>query len=113
MERKVKKVYNILIFMPLDYMIYPSFTEYQFNTMVGVFCRQICYKGRIDSFKKEYSPKTKIDELDVDSLEYLDLVMEIENKFQMDIPDNDVESVQNLGDLISIIGKCLKARRKP
>ncbi len=49
-------------------------------------------------------------DLDVDSVEVMDLIMEIEDKFDIDIPINLVSEIERIGDLASLVFKRLEAR---
>ena len=49
-------------------------------------------------------------ELNIDSVEVMDLIMEIEDKFDIDIPINLVSDIERIGDLASLINARLEAR---
>ena len=44
-----------------------------------------------------------IDDLGADSLDIVELVMAIEEEFGLEIPDEDAERMQNIGDVISYV----------
>jgi acyl carrier protein len=44
-----------------------------------------------------------IDDLGADSLDIVELVMAIEEEFGLEIPDEDAERIQNIGDVISYV----------
>jgi len=44
-----------------------------------------------------------VDDLGADSLDLVELVMALEDNFDMKIPDEDVESIKTVGDAISYI----------
>ena len=44
-----------------------------------------------------------IDDLGADSLDIVELVMAIEDEFGLEIPDEDAERMQNIGDVISYV----------
>ena len=44
-----------------------------------------------------------IDDLGADSLDVVDLVMAIEDEFEMEIPDEAVEKIKTVGDIVSYI----------
>ncbi len=44
-----------------------------------------------------------IDDLGADSLDVVDLVMSIEEEFDMEIPDEAVEKIKTVGDIVSYI----------
>jgi acyl carrier protein len=49
-------------------------------------------------------------DLDIDSVEVMDLIMEIEDKFDIDIPINLVSDIERIGDLASLVHSRLEAR---
>jgi acyl carrier protein len=56
-------------------------------------------------------PETKItSELNIDSVEVMDLVMEIEQKFDIDIPISMLSDVETIGDLASIVATRVRER---
>lgn len=44
-----------------------------------------------------------VNDLGADSLDTVELVMEFENAFDMNIPDEDAEKIQTIGDAINYI----------
>ena len=46
-----------------------------------------------------------VNDLGADSLDTVELVMEIEDAFDLSIPDQDAEKIQTVGDVISYIEK--------
>ncbi len=44
-----------------------------------------------------------IDDLGADSLDIVELVMAIEEEFGLEIPDDDAEKIQSIGDAISYV----------
>ncbi len=44
-----------------------------------------------------------INDLDADSLDIVELVMEFEDAFDMNIPDEDAEKIQTVGDAVNYI----------
>ena len=55
--------------------------------------------------------ETKItSELNVDSVEVMDLVMELEQKFDIDIPISMLSDVETIGDLVEVVSARVKVR---
>ena len=46
-----------------------------------------------------------VNDLNADSLDTVELVMEFEEQFDINIPDEDAEKIQTVGDAIEYIGK--------
>lgn len=44
-----------------------------------------------------------IDDLGADSLDVVDLVMSLEEEFDIEIPDEDVENMKTVGDMVKYI----------
>ncbi len=44
-----------------------------------------------------------IEDLGADSLDVVDLLMTIEDEFEIEVPDEDVEKVKSVGDLVDYI----------
>jgi acyl carrier protein len=52
----------------------------------------------------ELSPSTELSgDLNIDSVAAMDLIMEIEDKFAIDIPINMLSDLRNLGDLVRLV----------
>ena len=49
-------------------------------------------------------------ELGLDSAQVMDLIMEIEDKFEIDIPINLVSDMTTVADLVAVVDRQLKAR---
>ena len=46
-----------------------------------------------------------VDDLGADSLDTVELVMAFEDEFEIEIPDEDAEQMQTVGDAIQYLGK--------
>ena len=44
-----------------------------------------------------------VDDLGADSLDIVDLVMTLEDEFDLEIPDEDIETVRSVGDLVKYL----------
>ena len=54
--------------------------------------------------REEISPDASfVEDLGADSLDIVELVMAIEEEFGLEIPDEDAERMQNIGDAISYV----------
>jgi len=59
--------------------------------------------------KGEVTPETSfINDLNADSLDTVELVMEFEDEFDMSIPDEEAEKIQTVGAAIDYITKIMK-----
>ncbi len=45
-----------------------------------------------------------LDDLGADSLDVVELVMAIEEEFGIEVPDEDVENIRTIGDIVSYLG---------
>ena len=46
---------------------------------------------------------TLADDLGADSLDVVDLLMSIEDEFEVEVPDSEVENIKTVGDLVKYI----------
>ena len=54
----------------------------------------------------EVKPESKfVDDLGADSLDVVELVMALEEKFEIEIPDEEAEKIQTVGDVVGYIEK--------
>ena len=61
--------------------------------------------------KQEISRETSfINDLNADSLDTVELVMEFEDEFDMSIPDEEAERIQTVGAAIDYIVKAMQAK---
>ena len=61
--------------------------------------------------KSEISRETSfINDLNADSLDTVELVMEFEDEFDMSIPDEEAEKIQTVGAAVDYIAKILKIK---
>ena len=51
-----------------------------------------------------------IDDLGADSLDQVELVMDFEDKFEVDIPDEDAEKMRTVGEAISYLSERLASK---
>ena len=51
----------------------------------------------------DFSEETTWDEINADSLDLVEIVMSIEDEFQIEIDDDAVSSMRNMGDLVAYI----------
>lgn len=61
--------------------------------------------------KSEITRETSfINDLNADSLDTVELVMEFEDEFDMSIPDEEAEKIQTVGAAIDYVAKVIQAR---
>lgn len=59
---------------------------------------------QFDVEEDSITPETNfIDDLGADSLDVVDLLMSIEDEFEIEIPDEEVENIKTVGELVSYI----------
>ncbi len=71
-----------------------------FEEIQEIICGQL--KAKPDEVKLETS---FIDDLGVDSLDSIELVMALEEKFNIEIPDEDAERMETVSDVVKYIAK--------
>ncbi|MBR6743541.1 MAG: acyl carrier protein [Clostridia bacterium] len=61
---------------------------------------------QLDAEADKMTPSTKIaDDLGADSLDLVDLLMSIEDEFGVEIPDEEVENLTTIGDVVDYISE--------
>lgn len=61
--------------------------------------------------KAEITPETSfVDDLNADSLDTVELVMELEDEFDMSIPDEEAEKIKTVGDAVSYVERQLTVK---
>ena len=64
----------------------------------------MCIRDRLDVEEEKVTAEASITEdLGADSLDVVDLVMSIEEEFDIEIPDEAVENIKTVGDIVSYI----------
>ena len=64
---------------------------------------------QLGATKEEIAPEASfIDDLGADSLDIVELVMAMEETFDIEIPDEDAEKIQTIGDAVSYIKERLE-----
>jgi len=64
---------------------------------------------QLGATREQLVPETSfIDDLGADSLDIVELVMAMEETFDVEIPDDDAEKIQTIGDAISYLKKRLE-----
>ncbi len=59
---------------------------------------------QLDADEAELTPETNIaKDLDADSLDVVELLMTIEDEFNIEIPDEEIENIVTIGDLTEYI----------
>ncbi len=53
--------------------------------------------------------ETTFEEIDADSLDIVELVMALEEEFDLEISDQEIENIKTIGDIVSYIELKLKA----
>lgn len=56
-----------------------------------------------DISPESISPETTLNELGLDSIDLVDLVMEIEEAFSVTIPDEEFEGIKSVSDIVALI----------
>jgi len=65
---------------------------------------------QLGATKEEIVPEASfIDDLGADSLDIVELVMAMEETFDIEIPDDDAEKIQTIGDAVSYLKEKLEA----
>ncbi len=60
---------------------------------------------QLDLDGEQLTIKTTFEDIDADSLDVVELVMALEEEFNLEIADEDVEKIKTIGDIVSYIEK--------
>lgn len=69
-----------------------------FEKVREILCEQLDYDE-----EKVTMESSIVDDLGADSLDVVDLVMSIEEEFDIEIPDEDIELVKTVGDMVRFV----------
>jgi len=58
---------------------------------------------QLDIDEDKITPETTFEDIDADSLDVVELVMALEEEFDLEIPDEAVENIKTVGDIINYI----------
>ena len=59
---------------------------------------------QLDADPEEMTMDTKIaEDLEADSLDVVELIMSIEEEFEVEIPDEEIENLKTIGDVVEYI----------
>jgi len=65
---------------------------------------KVILADQFDVDEDTITPETDIQEdLGADSLDVVDLLMSIEDEFEVEIPDEEIENIKTVGELVSFI----------
>ena len=65
---------------------------------------RVILAGQFDVDEDSLKPETDLqDDLGADSLDVVDLLMSIEDEFEIEIPDEEIENIRTVGDLVNYI----------
>jgi acyl carrier protein len=67
-------------------------------------------KEQLHNEKREVTVKTNIQEdLGIDSIALMEFIITLEDEFNLNIPDEDVEDIQTMGELVDYLSRRLKS----
>ncbi len=58
---------------------------------------------QFDIPEEEITMDSTMEDLDIDSIDAVDLAMSIEDEFDIDIPDNELEGFKSVGDVVRFV----------
>ena len=61
--------------------------------------------------KGELSEATTLEELDVNSARMIDIVLDLEDKFGVNVDDSDTPKLKTVGDLVSVVDDLVNAQK--
>lgn len=86
-------------------LTFPARDERPMSVADDPIFREVC--GLVTRFAPpgvSLTPETELSaDLNIDSVAAMDLVMEIEDKYEIDIPISQITELRNLGDLVRLV----------
>lgn len=70
-----------------------------FDKVRELICEQL------DLTEDRVTPETTMADLGADSLDLVDLAMSLEEEFDIEIPDDDIEHIKSVSDLVNLLDK--------
>lgn len=70
-----------------------------FETIRGIICEQL----EIEDEETITMETSIMDDLEADSLDAVEVMMDIEDEFDIEIPDEDAEEFKNIADIVKFI----------
>lgn len=61
---------------------------------------------------EDLQPETTIKELNIDSLDVVDIIMECEKQFKLTIPDSHSSQIKTIGDIYEYLHKHVKIKKQ-
>lgn len=59
---------------------------------------------QFDVEEDDITPETRlVEELGADSLDVVDLLMSVEDEFEIEVPDEEIENIKSVDDIVSYI----------
>ena len=62
-------------------------------------------KGLVTSLRELLDPFEEIEDLKADSLDVVELIMDLEQEFGIEIPDDELPKIRTVGDIVGYINK--------
>nr|WP_201764534.1 acyl carrier protein [Thermacetogenium phaeum] len=53
--------------------------------------------------EEELTPETSFEDLNADSLDIVELIMALEEEFDLEIPDEEAEKIQTVGEIVEYL----------
>jgi acyl carrier protein len=84
------------------------YTRREVNWTVDIFAKvKALISEQLDIDEKQITRETTFEDIDADSLDVVELVMALEEEFNLEIADEEVEKIQAVGDVVGYIEKHL------
>ena len=83
--------------------IYPLKAAVKMNMLIEERLKEIIIKQFGEGEKPVTLESSFVNDLVADSLDIVELVMELEDEFNVNIPDEDAQKMQTVGDVVNYI----------
>jgi acyl carrier protein len=93
-----------LLLKQVSYKIYPTSLRGGEQASMSVFDKvKSIVVDQLGVEEEEINLETSFAELNADSLDIVELIMALEEEFDLDIPDEDAEKIRTVGDAVNYI----------
>ncbi|MBQ6020555.1 MAG: acyl carrier protein [Clostridia bacterium] len=56
--------------------------------------------------EEEIKPETTLEDADIDSIDAVELAMNVESEFDIEIPDEELKKMRSVADLVRFVESC-------
>ncbi len=104
----IKDIFSPIFFI-CEELIFGEIPFMSKNTADRVIAIVADYKEKPED---EITSETTLDELEMDSLDAMNLIFELEEEFDIEVPDDKVTEMKTIGEMVEGIEKLIELKEK-